>query len=388
MTNLLNPTVENAQRAHDAHARGDLATALRAHEAHFAARRQSATADAETFLFHALLLFQDGRLPESLAAIDEGLRHFPDAPTLHENRGVLLLSTGDNGGAMQACLRALECGSQSPNTHDCLADAAGRLGRLDLAVQYGRAALEAKDRMFSAYPLLATMPTTSPPPFNPLNPAENIIAYTLWGSSDRYFVPLMENLRLIKHLFPGWTARVHLDASVPDTMRADLAQQGAQIIEFQLPPDMPGHRRLLWRFAVLGDPSVRRYLIRDADSLLTVKERVAVDAWLASNCHFHAMRDYFTHTDLLLAGMWGGVGGILPSIDTLFANRQGWRAEGNHIDQDLLSETVWPAIRHRCLIHDSVFTGCLGSVPFPPFGALLPGFHIGENSFLRFVPNA
>ena len=73
---------------------------------------------------------------------------------------MLLLTTGDNGGAMQACLRALECGSQSPNTHDCLADAAGRLGRIDLAVQYGRAALEAKDRMFSAYPALATMPTT------------------------------------------------------------------------------------------------------------------------------------------------------------------------------------------------------------------------------------
>ena len=345
MTNLLNPKLDQAQLdqaqlAQDAHARGDLVTALRTHETHLAALRQRATPDAEALLFHALLLFQDERLPESLAAIDEGLRFFPDAPTLHENRGVLLLSIGDNGGAMQACLRALECGSQSPNTHDCLADAAGRLGRLDLAVQYGRAALEAKDRMFSAYPVLAAMPATPPPPFNPLNPAENIIAYTLWGSSERYFVPLMENLRLIKHLFPGWTARVHLDASVPATMRAELAQQGAQIIEFQLPPDMPGHRRLLWRFAVLGDPSVRRYLIRDADSLLTVKERVAVDAWLASNCHFHTMRDYFTHTDLLLAGMWGGVGGILPNIDTLFANRQAWRAEGNHIDQDLLSETV------------------------------------------------
>ena len=388
MTNLLNPEANNEQRAQEAHARGDLAAALTAHESHLAARRQSGTADAETFLFHALLLFQAGRLPDSLAAIDEGLVLFPDAPTLHENRGVLLLTIGDNGAAMQACLRALECGSQSPNTHDCLADAAGRLGRLDLAVQYGRAALEAKDRMFAAYPVLATLPTTPPPPFNPLNPAENIIAYTLWGSSDRYFIPLMENLRLIKHLFPGWTARIHLDASVPAAQRQDLAQHGAEIIEFQLPPDMPGHRRLLWRFAVLGDPSVRRYLIRDADSLLTVKERVAVDAWLASNCHFHTMRDYFTHTDLLLAGMWGGVGGILPNVDTLFANRQGWRAEGNHIDQDLLSETVWPAIRHRCLIHDSVFTGCLGSVPFPPFGALQPGSHIGENSFLRFVANS
>ena len=235
----LNPAPDHAQLAQDAHARGDLATALRAQATHLAASRQAGTADAETFLFLALLLFQDGRLPESLAAIDDGLSLFPDAPNLHENRGVLLLTTGDHGGAMQACLRVLECGSQSPNTHDCLADAAGRVGRLDLALQYGRAALEAKDRMFSAYPVLAAMPTTPPPPFDPLNPAENIIAYTLWGDSNRYFIPLMENLRLIRHLFPGWTARIHLDSSVPAAQRQDLAQNGAQIVEFQLPLTCP-----------------------------------------------------------------------------------------------------------------------------------------------------
>lgn len=387
MAGLLNPEPDNLRLAQEAHGRGDLAAALRLHQAHLSTLEQTGSATPEAYLYHALLLFQDRRIPQSLAAIEGGLRLFPDAPTLHENRGVLLLTLGDNGGAIAACQRALDCGSESPNTHDCLADAAGRTGRLDLAIEYGRAALIAKDRMFGAMPALAAMPTTSPPPFDPLKPEENIISYSLWGGEERYFVPLMENLRLRNHLFPGWTVRVHLDATVPPARRRDLQQLGAQIVEFALPPDMPGHRRLLWRFAVIADPAVRRFLIRDADSLLTVKERVAVDAWLASAYHFHAMRDYFTHTDLLLAGMWGGVGGILPDVDTLFAHRIGWRAEGNHIDQDLLSETVWPVIRQNCLIHDSVFTGCLGSVAFPPYGALPPGAHIGENAFLRFVPN-
>jgi len=139
---------------------------------------------------------------------------------------------------------------------------------------------------------------------------------------------------------------------------------------------------------VLGDPAIRRYLIRGADSLLTVKERVAVDAWLALNYHFHIMRDFYTHTDLILAGMWGGVGGTPPNVDTLFSNRRGWRTEGNHIDQDLLSETVWPSICGHCLIHDSTFTGCLGSVPFPPFGSLPPGHHVGQNAFMHFRRDA
>jgi tetratricopeptide (TPR) repeat protein len=390
MSDLLNPRPDPAppdprQIAVDAHATGNLAAAIAAQQSHL---NQHATASPDDHLFLALLHFQQGNLPASLAVIDEALRLHPEAPQLHENRGVLLLATGDNGGAMKASLRALECGSQSPNTHDCLADAASRIGRLDLSVEYGRAALEAKDRMFGAYPVLATLPRTAPPPFNPHNRAENIISYCLWGTSDRYFAPLAENLKLLDHLFPAWTIRVHLDASVPAAFRADLHNRGAQIVEYELPPGMPGHRRLLWRFTVLGDPTIRRFLIRDADSLLTVKERVAVDAWLASGYHFHTMRDYYTHTDLLLAGMWGGVGGILPNVDTLFTHRRGWRTEGDHIDQDLLSETVWPSIRGRCLIHDSIFTGCLGSVPFPPFGNLPPNQHIGQNAGQLFVRNS
>jgi hypothetical protein len=96
------------------------------------------------------------------------------------------------------------------------------------------------------------------------------------------------------------------------------------------------------------------------------------------------MRDWFTHTDLLLAGMWGGVGGILPAPAVLLGAYTSWRVENDHVDQDILSETVWPVIRRNVLIHDSIFQPCLGSVPFPPFGALPAGHHIGQNAFLDF----
>jgi hypothetical protein len=229
------------------------------------------------------------------------------------------------------------------------------------------------------------MPSIPAGPFNPHTPSENIIAYTLWGNSQRYVIPLMENLRLIAHLFPGWTARIYLDETVPTIVQEEFGKLGAQVVKMVLPHSVPGHRRLLWRFSVISDPAVRRFLVRDADSLLTVKERVAVDAWLASGYHFHVMRDFYTHTDLMLAGMWGGVGGLLPDPDTLMAHFRGWRAEGNHVDQDLLSEMIWPSIKHHCLIHDSVFTGCLGSVSFPPYGELPPGHHIGENAYMRLM---
>ena len=42
---------------------------------------------------------------------------------------------------------------------------------------------------------------------------------------------------------------------------------------------------------------------------------MAVDEWLTSGRYFHVMRDWFIHTDLIIAGMWGGVGGALPSLE-------------------------------------------------------------------------
>jgi hypothetical protein len=338
----------------------------------------------DDFLFFGLMLYGRRRLGDGIAALREGVERFPDNAPVHENLGVLLLGAGDPAGAIVEANRAIELGSESPNVYDCLCDAYAQIGRIDEAGAAGRAALEAKDRIFGARKALASIPHGLPQPFNALNPSENIIAYCLWGGDHRYLMPLLENARIQPHLFPGWTMRLYHDDTVPQDFVVLLVNSGVQFVEKSLPPDVPEHRKLLWRFDVIADPSVRRFLIRDADSLLSLKEHAAVDAWLQSRYYFHAMRDWFSHTDLLLAGMWGGVGNILPPTETLMESYTAWRVENSHVDQDLLSETVWPTIRGHCLIHDSVFTGCLGSVAFPPFLWQPPGNHIGQNAFLHY----
>jgi hypothetical protein len=336
------------------------------------------------FLFLGLVLHAAGRMDDSIAALRDGEIRFPEAAEIHENLAVVLLLSRQPAAAIDAAERALALGSTSPNVHDCLCDAANRIGRPDLAVGYGRRSLEAKDALFGGRPRVAEVPATQPPPFDPSHPGENIIAYCLWGEDPTYQIPLLENARIVGHLFPGWTIRVYHDASVPPTFRTELSRLGVQLRLKALPAGVPQHRKLLWRFDVLADPTVRRFLVRDADALLSVKERVAIDAWLASDCWFHTMRDWYTHTDLILAGMWGGVGNVLPGPDGLMRAYTGWRMENDHMDQDVLSEAVWPVIRRSCLIHDSIFTGCLGSVPFPPFGTLMPGHHVGQNAMVHF----
>jgi hypothetical protein len=351
---------------------------------------QQSLIDADTdlmpadFVFLGLVHHTSGRIEDCIAALRAGETRFPDAAEIHENLGVVLLLSQLPAAAIAAAERALALGSRSPNVFDCLCDAANRIGRTDLAVSYGRQALEAKDAMFRARAKVAVIPDALPPAFDPTHKADNIIAYCLWGEDQTYQIPLLENARIVAHLFPGWTMRVYHDASVPPGLRSELSRLGVQLRLKALPAGVPQHRRLLWRFDVLADPTVRRFLVRDADALLSVKERVAVDAWLASACWFHAMRDWYTHTDVLLAGMWGGVGNVLPGADALMRDYVGWRMENDHLDQDVLSERVWPTIRSSCLIHDSIFTGCLGSVPFPPFGTLMPGHHVGQNAMVHF----
>lgn len=374
------------QTARDIYGRGALDEAMAAQRQVLAdAIRLNATSP-DDHLFFGLMLYAAHRLDEGIALLRECAARFPDNPAVAENLGVFLLEAGDPGGAAEGARRALELGSDSPNVHDCLCDALSQLGRLDEAVIAGRHALEAKDRRFGGRAPLIDVPTSRPQPFNPGNPAENVIAYCLWGDNPRYLVPMAENVRIAPHLFPGWTIRLYHDNTVPQPFLLDLAGRGVQLQMMMLLPNVPVHRKLLWRFEVIADPTVRRFLVRDADSLLSVKERVAVDAWLQSRYWFHAMRDWYTHTDLLLAGMWGGVGNMLPAPGRLIQAYTAWRVENNHVDQDLLTETVWPIVRNKILIHDSIFAPCLGSVPFPPYGHSAPGSHVGQNAFMHFKP--
>jgi hypothetical protein len=370
--------------AREAYARGQLTDAAEAQTAAMTLARTARQEQPDDYLFAGLICHASRRIADGIRTLRDGIARYPVDAALRENLAVMLMAANDVAGAVAACEAALTLGSDSPNVHDCLCEAYSRAGRADLAVVANHAALEAKDRRFGATPVLAAIPAGSPPSFNPGRPEENVIAYSLWGNEPRYQVPLLENVRLLPHLFPAWTIRVYHNDSVEPACLNELAGRGVDLRLMCLTPGEPEHRGLLWRFEVIADPVVRRFLIRDADALLTVKERVAVDAWLASSFYFHAMRDWYTHTDLILAGMWGGVGGILPAPAGLMRARTFWREETSHIDQDLLSETVWPTIRGSVLIHDSVFAPCLGSVAFPPFGMPLPGNHIGQNAFPQF----
>ncbi|KAA0593825.1 tetratricopeptide (TPR) repeat protein [Azospirillum lipoferum] len=201
-----------------------------------------------------------------------------------------------------------------------------------------------------------------------------IISFSLWGTASLYMQGALENVRLAAEFYPGWTCRIYHDESVPASALGELAGAGAELVAME-PGSGPVHG-LFWRFLVSDDPTVSHFLCRDADSRLNSRERAAVDAWLASGLPFHVMRDHIMHTDLMLAGMWGGRAGILPPMAPLVGAAA--RADGGRLqDQRFLGRVVWPLIEGRCLVHDSAHDG--HGLPFPdvPIDARFRFTHVG-----------
>lgn len=201
-----------------------------------------------------------------------------------------------------------------------------------------------------------------------------IISFSLWGSASLYMQGALENVRLAAEFYPGWTCRIHHDESVPASALGELAAAGAELVAMDAGSGPV--RGLFWRFLVSDDPTVSHFLCRDADSRLNSRERAAVDAWLASGLPFHVMRDHIMHTDLMLAGMWGGRAGILPPMAPLVEVAA--RAEDGRLrDQRFLGRVVWPLIEGCCLVHDSAHDG--HGLPFPdvPIDARFRFTHVG-----------
>lgn len=369
------------ERARLAQAQGRLAEAIAAQvQAANSAQAEGLSATEQAADCHRLatLLFTARDPHGAVAALTRARTLDPARPDLALNLGMALLASNQVDAALVE-LRAAERERPDPPPMllDALAHAWGRAGRLDLARACGERSLLAKDAAAGPSPE-AAKPTPPMPAFDPADSRRHVISFSLFGTLPRYLDGALANAHAATRLYPGWTCRFHVDDSVPAETCAALVASGAQLRRMPRPPRLADG--LFWRFSVLDDPEVTHFLLRDADSVLNAREAAAVQAWLASGRGFHVMRDHPAHTDLMLAGLWGGVRGRLPPLQALlhgFHYRTG--TQSRSADQVFLAERVWPRIRHDCLVHDSVYR-VLGAQVFPPGSALPPGRHVGDNA--------
>ncbi|MDN7452301.1 tetratricopeptide repeat protein [Burkholderia cenocepacia] len=339
--------------------------------------------------FRAAMASRQYAIARSLA--EQAMEFVPGNPTILADYALCLMreERHDDAYRVYRVIDALPAERQrlvAPTWIDGFAEVCGWLGRHDEVRRYGHRSLANADVRVRGHRRWM-VPPTAPAPFDPSRPERNVIAYSVFGANPRYCETVVMNARVAPELFPGWTCRVYLDESVPDHVRERLYDAGAQVIEVDelTRRTIPG---TMWRFLVADDPAVRRFMVRDADALLSEREVSAIAQWLASGRWFHHMRDYFTHTELLLAGMWAGCTGVFPALGPLMREYAASHPDARRFtDQHFLRETLWPTIRDSVLSHDELF-GFHDARPFPPHDPVrwhTATFHVGSNASYRRV---
>lgn len=314
----------------------------------------------------------------ALAVALLALQVMPDHPQILGDVALCQMRLGNYAASEQVYKQAMQLAPNEANLYDGMTELFGLSKQPAKAKHHGMQALVLKDAL-CAQPLLWPLPKHAPPPLSD-DRTRNVIAFSLFGSNPRYCETAVLNVQVAAALFPQWVCRFYVDESVPKDVCSRLWNAGAQLV-FATGEAWQGIPPLMWRFAVMDDPTVQRYLLRDADSLLSMREQAAVNAWLESGQWFHMMRDYYTHTELLLAGLLGGCAGVFDGVLAhMRAYAQAHTHEQRVVDQHFLRKCVWPTVRQSLLTHDSWF-GFSDAQPFPPHAphGLGDQFHVGCN---------
>jgi len=195
---------------------------------------------------------------------------------------------------------------------------------------------------------------------------QKVVAYTFFGSIyEEYFEGAKTVVENVAKMYPGWTMRLYHNLTFGNIGQGDVLCHlwchhphldlcDVRHLPFPL-TDKSTICPTFWRFFVLGDPLIDRFLIRDMDSIILQREVDSVNVWIDSGHSWHVMRDFPNHDAAIMAGMWGGTNLNLSLTKSLRDEliSQGDVPCNRTWDQDLLAEIVWPLIKSDMIAHDS-----------------------------------
>jgi len=138
---------------------------------------------------------------------------------------------------------------------------------------------------------------------------KKIISYSLYGINTDlakcrgFYKGIFVNYEFAKKVYPGWIIRVYM----PDNEPADLIKKLIEMKEIELfLVDTNVCLRAL-RYLPNDDPSVDIWISRDLDSIVTFREKAAVDDWIVNypDKELHIMSDHQEHRWTIAGGMFG-----------------------------------------------------------------------------------
>ena len=184
---------------------------------------------------------------------------------------------------------------------------------------------------------------------------KKVISFCLWGSNPKYCIGAIKNAILAKKIYPDWICRFYCSSCVP----LDVIQQ---LREFENVEIILLNKTGNWkfnssRFLAISDFNLDVVIFRDADSRLSIREKLAVDEWIASSKILHIMKDHPSHAIYpIFAGMFGLKGKIILGIEQLLESFEKYNQEHYNYDQLFLANYIYKEFKDDSLIHDEIFS--------------------------------
>jgi len=196
----------------------------------------------------------------------------------------------------------------------------------------------------------------------------NIISFALFGTNPAYRDGLLQNVKAARHTFPGWHVLVYCDRVNFDALHTLALPNTTLLLQKERSEGVEG---MIWRFLAAAHPDADAVIFRDTDSILTHREKRAVDEWLASDKDVHLIRDHPMHISPVMGGMFGVRGASRGLLATLID--QGLKT-GKLVnygdDQRFLSSQFYPRIKRQALVHTSLIKYVFEyALPLPPEAA-------------------
>lgn len=127
-----------------------------------------------------------------------------------------------------------------------------------------------------------------------------VVAFSVFGmGANMYSTGVVENARLMRGLMPDWECWVYTPGAgevrhrLDNSTRTALHKAGARVILYTANNMNTFGQGIMKRFLVAGDPTVDRFIVRDADARLLLRDREAEDDFEASGRRFHVIYDHW-----------------------------------------------------------------------------------------------
>lgn len=189
-----------------------------------------------------------------------------------------------------------------------------------------------------------------------------IISFCLYGTDPLYVAGMKENIRLAPLMYPGWQVRIYTDLDLTDE---PFKQPHVRVVKMK---KFNGHSGMFARFLAVTDPEAEYVIFRDADSRLNVREKAAVDEWIASGKEVHVMRDHDHHANWIALGGMFGLKCKMHIANALPGEIKKWPRHTEKLDDmRLLADLFVKSNASSCWMHhSSVPTPHPYARPFPP----------------------